>query len=270
MKDETRQLKEQIKEYLSGQACKGGKHVSDIADTIYLIYGGDGDNKEDLLKKINALLSREAKKKGGDFVKAKNPKTGKDRKGCYKLRREKKAPLPTPITPTLFPPIEKPIVSEKKQSNENLYKGKAGEYSVMAELLFRGYNVNNMAVDEGIDIVASKNNIFYYIQVKTTELRADYSISVNLKKDRFDTFNDNAQLRYIIVVRCNDKNMKMEQNIFFIFKNSDLDRFVYNKSLHASSDNLSIKIRFNQNTHKPVLYNDKEEAIDFYMNNFNL
>ncbi|MBR3794271.1 MAG: hypothetical protein IKK27_10130, partial [Alistipes sp.] len=32
------------------------------------------------------------------------------------------------------------------------YIGRAGELSVMSELMFRGYNVNRMMIDDGIDI----------------------------------------------------------------------------------------------------------------------
>lgn len=44
------------------------------------------------------------------------------------------------------------------------YIGKAGECAVLSELMFRGYNANVMLIDEGIDIIAEKNNVYYYIQ----------------------------------------------------------------------------------------------------------
>lgn len=43
------------------------------------------------------------------------------------------------------------------------FTGKAGECAVMSELLFRGFNVNRMMVDGGIDLVAFKEgNYFFY------------------------------------------------------------------------------------------------------------
>lgn len=32
---------------------------------------------------------------------------------------------------------------------------------MMSELPFHGYNANNMSVDQGVDIVATKNNVFF-------------------------------------------------------------------------------------------------------------
>ena len=47
------------------------------------------------------------------------------------------------------------------------YFGKAGEHAVSSELLFWGYNVSSMAVDQGVDLVASKNGKYFHLQVKT-------------------------------------------------------------------------------------------------------
>jgi len=44
-----------------------------------------------------------------------------------------------------------------------------GEYLVLAELLFRKFNASRMAVDEGLDIFAVKDNKLYLIQVKHSE-----------------------------------------------------------------------------------------------------
>lgn len=50
------------------------------------------------------------------------------------------------------------------------YIGAAGEMAVISELLFRGYNANRMIVDEGVDVVAVKDDLYYYVQVKTTSI----------------------------------------------------------------------------------------------------
>lgn len=51
---------------------------------------------------------------------------------------------------------------------DKIFYGKGGEFSVVSELLFRGYNASIMSVDEGIDITASKGDKFFFIQVKTS------------------------------------------------------------------------------------------------------
>lgn len=49
------------------------------------------------------------------------------------------------------------------------YLGQAGEYLTAGKLLLNGFNVFQSAIDDGIDIVASKDNKFYKIQVKTCQ-----------------------------------------------------------------------------------------------------
>lgn len=151
------------------------------------------------------------------------------------------------------------------------YMGKGGECVVMGELLFHGYNVNNMMVDEGIDLVASKNNVFFYIQVKTKNVEQQNRFYFQIKQDRFDTFVG-TQIRYILVARCLFKNE--ERNIFFTFTNNDIQRFIYKGLIPQpaeNSKNLSIKIEFDQRTGKAYIYDSKnKEDVSFNMNNFKL
>lgn len=151
------------------------------------------------------------------------------------------------------------------------YVGKGGECAVMSELLFRGYNVNNMIVDEGIDLVASKNNVFFYIQVKTKNVVEQNRFYFQIKQDRFDTFIG-TQIRYILVARCTFN--KEERNIFFTFTNDDILRFKYNRVIPeptGESNSLSLKIEYDVRTGKAYLYDGKErEDVSFNMNKFNL
>ena len=59
---------------------------------------------------------------------------------------------------------------EEEKEVEGGYIGKAGEHAVLSELLFLGYNAALMSVDVGVDIVATKNNEIYNIQVKTRNI----------------------------------------------------------------------------------------------------
>src|SRR3989304_9363356 len=61
--------------------------------------------------------------------------------------------------------------------------GAAGTHYVVSQLLFRQYNCSIFAVDEGIDIVATKGNLRSYIQVKCSikpktisDKRSNYNI----------------------------------------------------------------------------------------------
>lgn len=154
---------------------------------------------------------------------------------------------------------------------DNNYMGKAGECAVMAELLFRGYNVNHMLVDEGIDLVASKNNVFYYIQVKTKNVDRKNCFYFQIKQERFDTFVG-TQIRYYLVARCNFNNE--ERNIFFMFSNNDIMRLMQQSvipSPFSGNGNLSLKIQYDERTGKAYMYDGKNtQDVTFHMNNFNL
>lgn len=151
------------------------------------------------------------------------------------------------------------------------YMGKAGECAVMGELLFRGYNVNNMMVDEGIDLVASKNNVFYYIQVKTKSVDVKNRFYFQISQERFDTFIG-TQIRYFLVARCKFNNE--ERNMFFMFANNDIMRLRQRLVIpqpSADNGNLSLKIEYDTRTGKAFMYDGKcKEDVSFYMNNFNL
>lgn len=151
------------------------------------------------------------------------------------------------------------------------YMGKGGECVVMGELLFRGYNVNSMMVDEGIDLVASKDNVFYYIQVKTKNVEENERFYFQIKQERFSSFLG-TQMRYILVGRCR-QNGEI-RNEYFVFSNNDIQRFLFSKIIpqpSAGSNNLSIKIEHDARTNQFFLYDGKfREDITFFHNNFSL
>ncbi len=161
-------------------------------------------------------------------------------------------------------------VGPLNQTDSN-YTGKAGECLVMGELLFRGYNVNSMMVDEGIDLVASKANVFFYIQVKTKTAQETNRFYFQIKQERFDTLLG-TQIRYILVARCMQKGEI--KNIFFRFSNDDIQRFRFNGVIPMPCDNsttLSIKIEYDDRTGKTYIYDGKNrEDISFFTNNFAL
>lgn len=49
-----------------------------------------------------------------------------------------------------------------------MFNGKAGEYSVVSELLFHGFDACAVNVDDGTDVFAVKGNRCFFIQVKTS------------------------------------------------------------------------------------------------------
>lgn len=161
--------------------------------------------------------------------------------------------------------ITQPTNTEKIDTN---YIGKAGECSVMAELLFNGYNVNNMMVDEGIDLVASKDNVFYYIQVKTRFVDETNKFHFSIKAANYDRYVV-TQMRYVLVARANIGNEI--RNIFFVFNNTDISRFRYDGIIGDSDVNININIEYDTRTGKAYAYNGKNKTdVSYHMNRFQL
>ena len=168
--------------------------------------------------------------------------------------------------PTTAPPKE-------AQSIDKLFEGAAGETAVISELLFREFNANRMMVDKGIDIVATKDNVYRYIQVKTSNVKSDGRVNWQIKQERFDAHVVN-QLRYILVARYEErfkyKNEPVIRSMFFVLSSNDIDRGKKEGWINEGAENLSIKVRFDTQTGAPKFYNDREADATYYLNNFDL
>lgn len=200
-------------------------------------------NHIEVEKQIEGLIKVDKKLDKESMLEYKN--------GKYFLRKNKR-PIPD---------------SEMQLPSDPRFKGAAGECAVMSELLFRGYNANRMIVDEGVDLVAVKDNIYYYVQVKTTSVR-NGRIICSIDKLRHNQYIG-KQMRYIIVARTKD-TAETDKNIFFLFTPEKIEECIHQKCVNVGEKGVSIKIRFHEKTQEPILYDDKEMPIGYYMNNFNL
>src|ERR1035437_1304861 len=91
-------LKVEIKKLLNEKVNKtNGVHVSDITNYIVNEHNDlfsliEIKDRDKLQVRINGLLLYDVKKKSGnEFSKVKNTKTGKDKKGYYKISNTKRA-----------------------------------------------------------------------------------------------------------------------------------------------------------------------------------
>lgn len=234
---------------------KNGMHVNDVA---LLIEDRNNDYKgydlDLLLKKVTAFLNssvvkivrgKRSENKESMFKRIKN-KNGTYKKGYYTLRKPQKtiAPpvIPSPeITeelPTLFDPTpEQPEVKIK-----TLYTGAAGEMAVCSELLFRGYNASLMSVDDGLDIVAVKDNKTYYVQVKTATAKEEYFVA-HIKNKSFERYQSN-DCYYIVVIRTKAKAKDLSINEFIIFTADDIMRLSREGHIKQSSKEMSCTFKF--------------------------
>ena len=104
--------------------------------------------------------------------------------------------------------------------------GKAGEYTVMAEMLFRGYNVYVPAVDEGIDVIATKEKSSSNIQVKTANKKAGkYGVGFRIKS--FEKAKDRNTF-YIFVLRDGEKTE------FIVLSHFDMIRGIETESVKST------------------------------------
>jgi len=167
------------------------------------------------------------------------------------------------------------FVTEKKIKNiierygaliDSTTFGTAGEYAVMSELMFRGYAATKTTVDNGMDILATKDNKIFDIQVKSTVLEEDSTISHQIKLRSYDRHNRGGVF-YIIVIRSTDKFTN--KNYYLVFSTETINRFIQKEFMKARSRVISIKIY--QEKGRLLLKNGVEnEDITECLNNFEI
>lgn len=169
--------------------AKSELHVNDIAARAVSKNKNMGMLEEAFASKLSSALSAHLNTLKPIFAKPLN-KQGAPRRGVYRLKQNR--------TPSLIGSIEPPPAI-------TLFIGKAGEYAVMSELLFWGYNVSLMSVDQGIDVVASKDGRYHHIQVKTTTASpSGESFSFQIQQKSFDA-NNNSSMWYVFAMRTKQK-----------------------------------------------------------------
>lgn len=223
-------------------------HVNDIARVAVESNRNMTIPVEDFAVKLSSALAANVKSKNPSFIKPVNPKTKAKKKGVYKLKRTAMEPIVS------IPKVKAPPV-------KTTFAGRAGEYAVASELLFWGYNVSTLAIDEGIDlIVETRPNVFRFIQVKTSAAKQD-GLCFDFKIDEKPfTSTSSRNPWYIFVMRENLKNT------FAIIPFSHLT-FLRQQGVIRGNNGLSIKI-----TKDPTgkQYKLCGSDINLFINNFEL
>ena len=210
----------------------------------------------ELRKRVSSYMSNETTRirkgkrvenKESLYERVKNGKGGY-KKGVYRLRKPKK-PKPVKEPEPVITPILKPI-----NNIGSLYMGAAGEMAVCSELLFREYNVSRMSVDDGIDVVAMKNNKTYYIQVKTVQVKSG-GFGVQIRLNSYNRYNSN-DCYYIIVARGVSTQ--------FIVATADDIRRLMDKGVVKKGEKV-ISITFTQNLGSIFI---GEENVNYMINSF--
>lgn len=169
------------------QTNKAVMHVREITEIAVSQNKNLGLPPEEFMSKLSSALAAHLKTQNPIFSKPTN-KDGSKRKGIYRLKRTASAPVV---------PIPK-VTVENVSTN---FFGKGGEFAVASELLFLGYNVSMMAVDEGVDLITEKDGKFNYVQVKTTVVEeGTHSFSFKVPEKQF-TNNLPYSPYYVFVMR---------------------------------------------------------------------
>ncbi len=213
-------------------------HVSDIASEVSKKYGNPYESMEAMIGRVGSTLAANVKKKRGEalFSKVKN-KSGGFKRGIYKLKIARRS-------------ISKSVKVPEQPRVTTQFTGKAGEYSVMSELLFFGFNASSMTVDDGIDIVASKDNAYFHIQVKTANATAQGKYHFKITHRAFELKYTSATF-YILVMRVIENNRNTCDHL--VIPSGEIRRLI-DKAVISEGANMSITIererggRFSLNT----------------------
>lgn len=217
-------------------------HINEIAAMLISQYHSHTQkNEEDLARQVSSVLAKDVKKRpasSANFARVKNNRGG-FKSGIYRLKRKKEIkPTPTPV----------PVVTSQ-------YTGAAGENAVISELLFYGYNASRTMVDDGIDVIASKDGQYFHIQVKTSNKNADtFTFTVSQS-----SLNAKAEFRtfYIFVMRDNDGLRYF--NDYLIFPSNELEKYK-DSNVIKGKGSLSIRIQKDERG-RYVLNNNQEVTI---------
>lgn len=170
-------------------------HVREIADHASKRNLTLNMASDEFVAKLSNALNAHVKTKDAKFAKVANKdsqgRVKSLRKGVYRLKR------------VLQQRADEVHVAPSVGTG---FMGKAGEHAVMSELLFWGFNASLMAVDTGIDIVASKENLYFHLQVKAATPRADGRFGFTVKNSSFAA-NDKSSTYYVFVMRHTNGNV---------------------------------------------------------------
>lgn len=149
-------------------------------------------------------------------------------------------------------------VSEKSEflGGKGRYWGEAAEIHVTAELLYRGFQAANIPVDEGLDILAVKDNNTFYFQVKHKDTRNNQAIKIT--KSSFEK-TGRGNVYYVFVLLSNDKRE------FLILPFHIVNDWIREGIAEATEDGYMIYIKVRDSK-----YYLKEKVLDYYLNNWDL
>ena len=158
--------------------------------------------------------------------------------------------------------IEEEKEEEEKISLETGFTDKAGEHLVCSELLFRGYNASIMSVDSGMDIIATKNNKLFSIQVKTSNANAYDTYNFDVRKISFEKdYAGNTLYVFILKAKTDTK--------FLIIPLYEMEKKVSEKAIIYVQSYKKYRVKIDLREGKIYLGNRQHE-MSYFLNNWEL
>lgn len=152
-------------------------------------------------------------------------------------------------------------VAEKEiETKSTQYIGKAGEYLVISKLLFKEFNSTIMSVDDGIDIIATKNDKTYNIQVKTANEKFGKYVS-NINIHSYQKYNS-SNTYYIFVLRGKSIN-------FLILPFVEVQKNIDQKNILVVSKGKQYRATIILKDEK-IFLGKLSNDVTYYNNNWNL
>ncbi len=150
----------------------------------------------------------------------------------------------------------------KQEKLESGYTGRGGEYLVCSELLFRGFNASIMTVDDGLDIVATKDHIMFGIQVKTSNVNLAKSYIFDIRKASFAKHNT-GNIFYVLVLK--DET----HSDFVVLPTYEIERLIAQNSISSINNHTKYRIVLRLKNGSVYITNE-ERPLDHFLNNWSL
>lgn len=235
---------EVAKEILKPAGLKG-MHIDAVAEEAAKQNKNMTFSVGEFSKRLQTALANNLKLKiqKPSFARVEGKKKGQFKRGWYRTKVERTAPI---VSQVVAPETDK------------AFTGKAGEFAVMSELLFWGYNASAMTVDSGIDVVASKDGKYFHIQVKTAAEHEGGRFSFTIKNNSFQQHHSSL-MYYVFVLR------RKLSNEYVIIPSSYLQVLISGGKI-TLAPTLSITITVDPNGRRYMLNNNTN--VDVYVGNF--
>lgn len=130
-----------------------------------------------------------------------------------------------------------------------------------SELLFRGYNASIMSVDVGMDIIATKHNKLFSLQVKTSNLHSTNVYIFDMRKVSLER-NYAGNVFYVFVMLHPDG-----QKSALILDSNRVDELIHSNAIkdvkNQDKFRVTLKIRNNK-----IYIGTLDNEINYYWNNW--